>query len=232
MTNALWYISPKHGVLEEAAKHHAEVSSVPNRWKSTSNLNDPKAKKKASYNLAQNLLQQHVDALNSLLELSSLQFAPEETKSMIAELSVCLEGYAKYLKEKCEKVKEGHNRSKPAREVATDVYIQELDACSEVDDISSLIDRQVRSAESKPVCISDLEEIRNLTSVQRTRFYDSFRITVRSVLLRYCPGGSLSTIAYIWQYEGPTHTGRMITDLKPRLPEYHTRFMKKQWTER
>ena len=75
--------------------------------------------------------------------------------------------------------------------------------------------------------------------MQRYRFYENLQISVPSDLYKYSPGGSLFTLYVIVKTEKERSKGQEFTDvasvmskIKPNLPEYHTRHMKKEFREK
>lgn len=74
------------------------------------------------------------------------------------------------------------------------------------------------------------------TSMQRHRFIANLQLSVPIDLFRYSPGGSCVTVAFIVQVSEnrsstdiQTQTARIATTIKPELPEFHTRAMKREF---
>jgi len=76
-------------------------------------------------------------------------------------------------------------------------------------------------------------------TMQRFRFINNLHLSVDVDLMKYCPGGSVCTIVFVYQVEPSrsdndalTQSAQIVTHLKPSLPEYHTRQMKREFKAR
>ena len=72
--------------------------------------------------------------------------------------------------------------------------------------------------------------------MQRLRFIEDLKLSVAIDLHRFCPGGSHTTVFCLVQVpehrnenEKLTHSARTLAQIKPLLPEYHTRQMRKNF---
>ena len=76
----------------------------------------------------------------------------------------------------------------------------------------------------------------NCTSMQRHCFLQSFNFHFPVILYRYAVGGNVGTIVFVWKTaeglspsELTTQSFSMIEDLKPRIPQYHIRQMRRSF---
>lgn len=78
-----------------------------------------------------------------------------------------------------------------------------------------------------------------LNSFERFGFLRDLQLSMSINVLKYNPGGTVGSTCFIWKVpdkltvnEVMHDTMRIIKDLTPRLPEYHTRRMKKDFISR
>ena len=76
----------------------------------------------------------------------------------------------------------------------------------------------------------------NCTSMQRHCFLQSFNLHFPVVLYLYAVGDNVGTIVFVWKTadglspsELTTQSFSMIEDLKPQIPQYHTRQMRRSF---
>jgi len=120
--------------------------------------------------------------------------------------------------------------------VCEDISVQHQTAVTKPDLRYSLLDSAVTNAGLlNPVLfVEDKHLIEPFTNtMQRFRFINNLHLSVDVDLMKYCPGGSVCTIVFVYQVEPSrsdndalTQSAQIVTYLKPSLPEYHTRQMK------
>ena len=99
----------------------------------------------------------------------------------------------------------------------------------------------------KAVCLADIyepvffDEETHLTcafenSMQKFRFFEHMQQSVSVYLFKYCPGGGVVTCFCLVKIpetasesEMATQMSTIMLKIKPKFPEYHTRFMKNQF---
>lgn len=89
-----------------------------------------------------------------------------------------------------------------------------------------------------PVLLDDTVHLEEpfASSWHRFDFINRIQLSVPVDVLKYQPGGSKTGITFLWkvernrtQDEQLTQTTRVISSLQPSLPQYHTRYMKKDF---
>ena len=77
---------------------------------------------------------------------------------------------------------------------------------------------------------------KNCTSMQRHHFLQSFNLHFPVILYRYAVGGNVGTIVFAWKTaeglsssELTIQSFSMVEDLKPQIPQYHGRQMRRSF---
>ena len=241
---ALWYITNQHTTINDCSKHKSNVVPVDKCWSSFEGYNDVKRKKTKQLPLSSSSLEGHASAL---LEICMKPCMESNTtvkvfRNDIQGLADCLGKYSAHLKLQLKKQTERHNQLVPARLVCENVSVQHRNAVTKPDSCYLLLDNAVTTAGMlNPVLfVEDTHLVEPFANImQRHRFIENLHLSVDVDMLKYCPGGSICTIVYVYQVdpsrsddESLTQSARIVAQLKPSLPEYHTRQMKREFKAR
>lgn len=240
--NALWYVTNQHTVIRDAAMKDSTIKCIPSTWCDFQGFNDCKRKKVKEMPMTREILITHAEALLSLMTRPSL--SPERMnglKQEILGLQECFRTYAEYLRKKNITMQLNKSLNHPVRQVENDISVQiYLGSDSVIEKYRTLDNTMKMTGNWQPVLFDENTHVNEPFSdnLQRFRFFQTLQLSIKIGVLRYCPGGSKKTLVYIWKIpdcseaESATQTARIIAALKPKLPEYHTRAMKKQWKQR
>jgi hypothetical protein len=120
--------------------------------------------------------------------------------------------------------------------------VQHRNAVCEVKACYLLLDKDIRSAGLlKPVLFSEELHLTQpfANAVQRFRFIENMHLSVDVDLLKYSPGGSNCVLVFAYQVDehhrdndALTQSAQIVAQLKPQLPEFHTRQMKKTFKQK
>ena len=155
----------------------------------------------------------------------------------IRALAECLAKYSAHLKLQLEKQSTRHNLQTPSRTVSEDVSVQHRNKVCADSSCYRLLDKAVIAAGIlKPVFFAeDMHLAEHFAhAMQRLRFTENLYLSVDIDLVKYSPGGSHRTLLFVYQVdprrtdnEALTQSAQIVAQLKPQLPEFHTRYMKK-----
>jgi hypothetical protein len=242
--NALWYITNQHTTINDCAKHKPNVVPVDNVWHQFQGYNEIKRKKTKELPISSTALEGHAAALLEICLKPCLEatVTARAFKNDIQGLADCLLKYSTHLKQQLEKQEKRQKQTVPARLVCEDVSVEHRYAVASPDSCYLLLDKAVTTAGIlNPVMfVEDTHLVVPFANaVQRYRFIDNLHLSVDVDLVKYCPGGSICTIVFVYQVansrsadDAVTQSAQIVTSLKPSLPEYHTRQMKREFKAR
>lgn len=231
-------------MIYDAALHDSHVTPVPDIWSEFQGFNEMKRKKLKEQPMSCRTLKAHSEALWALCSRPSLDVTQNcGFKEDIKRLAECLGNYQGYLKRKNEQALLNQARTAPVRQVDRDVFLEYCEAASCVANEYTLFNDVLAGILPwEPVFF---DEDKYLTKPfcdawQRYSFFQKMRFLFPVSVLKYCPGGSHTTIVYVWkmpdvradQSEEMTHTARIMSSLKTKMPEFHSRSMKQQWKKK
>ena len=210
-------------------------------WHQFQGYNDIKQKKMKKEQVLSSVLEGHAAALLEICLKPCMEStsAVRAFKLEVQGLADCLLKYSAHLKLMLQQQSNRQRQTEPARMVCEDVSVQHRQAVSKPDSTYLLFDEAVTtSGMLTPVLF--VEEKHLVTPfanrMQRFRFIDNLRLSVDVDLIKYCPGGSVCTLVYVYQVdpsrsedEAITQSAQIVAMLTPKLPEYHTRQMKREF---
>ena len=207
-----------------------------------SGFNDWKKHKKSKPVLSMNNLKSHSSVLFDLL---SLPFTKTwgDFKETVLNLALVLNRYATFLEKSNFEQKERQNLNHPVREVMKHAHLYIIPMTEDhIDTKYSLLEEALSRLEFFEYL--HFEEELHLAEPFKDRsmrysFFENLALSFPVNLVRYDPGGSIGVTVFIWKVppargvnEVMNDTLRIIDYLKPRLPEYHTRLMRREFTKR
>ncbi len=236
VTSALWYITNQHQTFRGASFHSTLVKPVPSVWDDFQGFNDVKRKKVKECPMSRDELLRHARDLKSLCVRPSLDTSDGNRcfRKEIESLSDCLQGYATYLKEKLEEVQTSQASARPHHQVQQDTYVLYREGTENIRSEYQELNETVKNSDMW--CPVFVDTAFSLDKMQRQRFIAQLQLQCPVGILKYVPGGSQVQVIYIWKIDPAasadtlsTHAARICTELRERLPEYHTRAMRMEF---
>ncbi|XP_054483050.1 uncharacterized protein LOC129115850 [Anoplopoma fimbria] len=240
LTNCLWYITNQHTVIRDASLQERDVIPVPSCW-SFEGYNEVKRKKIKEQPMCATFLDSHSQALLSLCDrpYMSSTAAWRTLKEDILNLATCLRNYVEYLKRKRDTTFANHNSSQPVRVLSENIAVTHHKNTPEMAARYRLLDNVMCQTDTlTPVLLDDTVHLEEpfASSWHRFDFINRIQLSVPVDVLKYQPGGSKTGVTLLWkvernrtQDEQLTQTTGVVTSLQPFLPQYHTRYMKKDF---
>jgi hypothetical protein len=243
LCNALWAITNFHERINAAALHKASVKPVPVVFEQYKNLNDLKKRKQKQQPLTQIELEGHSQALYNLLvrPLAGSSGGWKSFTAEIKELVNCIDGYKVYLKDQASISEKNRLKLAPVRSIGENATVEHRTAYHNL--IGSRaqylkLDEVVKRAGlNTPVMFE--ESMLNTpfeNSMQRYRFFANLSLSVPVDIIRFCPGGSLTTTIVITQVAADrTEAQKLIMGaqllqrVKPLLKEIHTQAQRREF---
>lgn len=167
----------------------------------------------------------------------------EEAHNEIKELALCLKYYHDYLLKQNKKTQTNQNLDHPARPVAEFVSVWTvLSTSTHVRLEYVLLDKVLNVVDYyEPICFDEDVHLKGRfeNNMQRLRFFERIQLSVNVDIFKYCPGGSIITCYYLTKFPGDrtdsekaTRVAGVMLKIEPKLPEFHTRAMKREFSER
>ncbi|XP_053376613.1 uncharacterized protein LOC123531671 [Mercenaria mercenaria] len=237
IVNTIWYIDGSQDKIN--AKSDAD-HKIPTRFAKYTGYNDFKKKRKATPQLSSHELKQHADLV---FRLSSSTYALSWAafKEDLNGLSVCLHQYASYLDQNNTKQKFRQSLLHPARQVGDHAVVQPYPKClGPVKLCYSMLDQVLsESEEYAPVLFDEyLHTHETFTSMSRIRYIEGLSLTHPVDVLSYDPGAGLGKVVFLWcvpenrsPVEMMSSAARIHKTLETKLPQYHTRQMRKEFVK-
>jgi hypothetical protein len=246
LTNALWYLTNQHDVINAAALRKKNVMGVPPAFDKYVGYNDIKRKKVKELPLSAMQLHSHSQALYSLLlkpvvnSSASWKKAGEDIK----QLADCLAAYVNYLNDQSEKSEYNRGLEHPVRTIDEHATIEHRNkSLVDVKAKFRLLDEAVKAQDLlSPLVFDEANHIEKPfdSPVERHRYFAELQLSVPIDIIRFCPGGSVLTTACIVKVvenrsepEILIEGVRSFQKAKPFLKEFHTReqrkLFKKKW---
>jgi hypothetical protein len=158
-------------------------------------------------------------------------------KKDLEKLACSLSSYAVFLEKSNAEQQTRQCLDHPVRKVLEDAWLQHIPAAEEVANRYADLDSVVCSLENYEYLYLD-ESIyvpsQFKTTYERHAFLQNVKLSVPTDMLRYNPGGAVGATVFLWRVpedRGHDIVMNVVNKLKPRLPEYHKRKMKKHFTE-
>ncbi|XP_071122564.1 uncharacterized protein [Mytilus edulis] len=202
--------------------------------------NDWKKNKKKAPVLSAATLKLHSSLLFDVLSLPCTT-TWNNFKTDLIHLSQSLNSYSAYLDKSNEEQKQRQGIEHPVREVAKNAFLSHVPSVSIVDRKYSILDSAMLKLDyyeylylDEDIHVSIEDSLK--TSWSRYSFLQNLKLSQPINKLSYNPGGSVGSTVFIWKV--PQHRGinevmndalKVIDTLKPKLPEYHTRRMRRDF---
>ena len=241
---ALWIIDGHHHTLAEASRHHASLPEIPAAFSSFQNYNDHKTKKQKKPSLCRRSLHDHAQLLFGMLNKPVLQSSKWESfRKDVEDLAEAMEQYSNILNKAAEDAMARQSLSHVVRPLSQFSNIEVRGADSGIR-VPSKEESQLQSilhqaGEWKPVHYSDSAVFGEaVTPRRRYRFLQSFQMSYPVAVYRYSVGGSVGTIVLLWKLplgisvsDCTSRCNSVVEDLKPQIPQYHTRQMRRTFAD-
>ena len=183
-------------------------------------------------------MESHGQALYSLLlkPIVNSTTAWRSAAEHIKQLADCLLAYSQYLQEQLDKVKRNQALDHPVRMIATDATVEHRTKTFFPAKKYQLLDEEVKLADiNEPVLFDESKHLNEPfeDNVLRYRFINELQLSEPVDLIRFCPGGSItSSVCVVKVQENRTETervtdsARFLQQARPLLKEFHTRAQK------
>lgn len=150
-----------------------------------------------------------------------------------------LNAYSAFLDKANDDQKKRQMLEHPVRQISEHIYVQQVCATDNVEGRYSLLDAAILQLENFEYLYFDeylyVKEA-FATTFQRYDFMNKIGLSVPINLLRYDPGGSMGATVFLWRIpenrgfaEVMNNTLKVVDSIKTKLPEYHTRRMRKEF---
>ena len=154
-----------------------------------------------------------------------------------------MDSYAAYLEASNEQQKYRQSLSVPVRQVSEHAEVVYIPSCNgPVENKYSILEQVLKeSQEYEPIFFDESIHIntRFRDRFERRRFIQGINVSHNVDLLKYDPGAGLGQVVFLWRVppeRSPTEmmnsAAKMHGKLKPRLSEYHTREMRREFSEK
>ncbi len=192
-------------------------------------------------NLDQATLKEHVQGLELLLEqpyLNGKMWLP--LKTAIMDLTDMLQGYLKYLKEKCQSQAENRNRESCVRDIGENREVLVLQRCALVKPTFAARYKSLMAhlEAAKNFEVISVDDYTPDDTTDRRYYIDNIAkaVPVKSVLLRVAHGNNIGTYNFLWKVpvdlteaDLVASNAPVIAKIEEDLPKYHTRVMRKKF---
>ena len=158
-------------------------------------------------------------------------------------LAECLSSYKNYMDEQKNKVENNRQLEHPVRQISENTSVWSVHKnASGTSPKYKLLDKALVLADYfEPVVFDEqLHLEKNFdTPLQRLRYFENLQLSVPVDVIKYYHGGGVVTIYCIVKVKEDRSEGQKMSEvlsimskIKPVLPEYHTRSMKKQFKDK
>jgi hypothetical protein len=235
LRDVFWYLDGHHHVFERINR---PLSSA---FSSFVGYNVPelyKHRKRMTRNISSDKLREFsLDLSTILFESYWERNCWSDIKHVFTSLTESLTMYSDHLIEKNKKIKENHRSPTPVRELSDNLHLKLISPSQ--DPVSLQLVPIDSLLESLPVYkYSSIDHLLPLDSLKKHRLINSLissGLSSPSMLLVYCPGGSIRNLQFLWrlpqEVDDPNtffeHSQPVVEDIKKVLPSFHTRAMRK-----
>ena len=241
LTDALFYIQPHHKTLQARIPNFLPpyFSDLFSKV-----YNDPKAHKHAVPQLKSVQLNEVSAPLYSILLLPMMTRSQwKDFSAALAMLAENFKKYSEYLDEKTSTMSQMHASTTPARSISdgksVNIKIIKAEGARKPNLITRYekLEEKLSTAEDyeEPLFVNDFAP---LNSRMQYVYLHEIALPFNVELYSYHHGNNLGTLWYIWRIPGdpdkydPAKTKQMTALVEQTIPEYHTREMRKQFSER
>ena len=232
LVDCLWYLDGRKHVLEK------QGCKFPNFMCAFEGYNKPEAskhRKRSIENMCSSVLRTHSQSLYSCLQnvyWNRPKFA--EFKHSIEQLAASLAQYSDFLTSQNKRMKEVHSSPAPVRELSDSLSVSILKKSGLRYPCYDNVFQVMKGLEFyQHVCLTDFcpEDHR-----ERYKFISNLKngFNISVVSLTYSPGNNCGNMHFIWRYDDNDpiesvfeRSMHVIEVIKPLLPQYHTRAMKR-----
>ena len=163
-------------------------------------------------------------------------------KEDLENLALAMSSYSDYLSKKNEEQQKRQKLNHPVRQVGEYASIVTAGIADNVNPKYSILDNVLTRMQMYEYLLFD--EVIHVSTpfknyMEKTRFIRDVELSVPIDILTYNPGGSIGGIVFLWKVpDDRDHTDIATASiltyeaLKPRLPEFHTRQMRKEFVHR
>lgn len=210
------------------------------RFAKYTGYNDFRKKRKAAPQLSSQDLKQHADLLFRLTSMSYIKTNWRNVISDIESLAMCLQSYCSKLDKYNDQQKQRQGQPQPVRPLGKYSSVQYNPPCTGIlNPRYSIIDQVVRESDVYlPIYLDDTIHIEESwrNRMQRLRFIDGLYLSYPIDILTYDPGAGIGKSVFLWRVpesrspvEMMTSATKVFKSLEYKLPEYHTREMRKEF---
>lgn len=244
LARALWCIDGCHETLASAAKHKA-VPPLPEIWKTFSGYFDSSSRKKKKRQLDSRVLRENSGLLFGMLTKTLLQSKEwTQFRDKIEGLATTMSKYSDVLTKEASEQHTRHSMSTVVRPLGEFAGLQYRPAAPSIyllsEDETKMEARLVEVGEYQPILFDELDLLgKEFSPMQRYRFLKSFQLHHPVELYTYNMGGTAGNLVFFWSVrtgtsisEQRTESLRVVESLKPRIPQYHTRAMKREFASK
>lgn len=165
-----------------------------------------------------------------------------DLRTDIENLALTLNAYSQHLDEKNDRQQKRQKLFNVPRPVGQYATMEMKDKTDMVKDRYTILDNTMASKDMFQYVLFDEQKHSSGFKNANDKFYflEKIELSMPINMLTYSPGGPLESLMYLWKV--PTHTdssSEMLTasihiyeKLKPLLPEYHTRAMRKRFLDK
>ena len=186
-------------------------------------------------------LKNHSTALFGILTLSFVS-TWGDLKSEFENLALCFNAYASFLDKNNNEQKRRQELTHPVREVGSHALLYQIPAAEFVNSKYSILDTALSQLSFYEFLFIDEEiHVQNkfCNAFERYDFIRNIGLSFNVNMLKYDPGGSLGATVFLWKVPEEravndilNATLKVTEKLKDRLPEFHTRRMRKEFVDR
>lgn len=243
IVNTMWYLDGNKQTLTERAKHSKDVAPLPDRFLHNFNgFNDWRRKKRKAPTHDSGELKKHSDAIFRLLTFSFTQNWGQ-LRSDLEKLALSMGSYADYLQHSVEKQQKRQALDHPVRQVGDSCTLSHRPSATEVNPRYAVLDNVVSSREPyQYIMFDESSHISNPFKDYNVKYYffEKLQLSIPVDMLQYSPGGPGGSVVVLWRTpeerdsvnEVLNMSLKVVENVKPLLPEYHTRFMKSQFLKK
>ena len=245
LARALWMIDGNHSTLQAAVKHNS-VPPLPPVWQRFDGYNDWRAKKLHKPRSSTEKMRDSGNLLLGMLGKPVIRTARwKEFREQVEGLARTLLKYSQYLSEAAKASTSRQSLDHVVRPVSqfSDLEVRsaaDSDTAWCVSDRELRLEETLQSAGDWMMVEFDGSAILGDSASVNTRyqFLKSFKLTFPVLMYTYAAGGNVGNIIFMCKIpdglspsECLTKSNAVVAELKPKLPEYHTRQMRRSFSQ-
>ncbi|CAC5376627.1 unnamed protein product [Mytilus coruscus] len=227
LVNILWYLDGNKQKIMDRSALVKEIHPIPQRFLDNfNNFNDWQKKKQKAPFLSSEKLKTHSSALFSLISLSYTHTWGDLRKDLEA-FALSLDSNVNIQVDQSVKLQIDENSS-----------LQHFDG-SKLNQKYSLLEEVLSRKDMYQYILFD-EKLHAgclfKTNVEKFNFFSHIQLLFPVDMMKYSPGGSFGTVIFFWKTpegrkedEIMTSAVKVVSRLKPSLPEFHTRQMRREF---